>query len=173
MPSCFFPVLHPMHSSEGQAQWLCPPGGLGALRPLFLEMEVGVEVAGEMGPMDTSDSTWVPGLARASGWRVAGRPLGGHGVRRGWLSVRCRPGDAGGAPPRLRPRPPGSAPRGRGGRGRRGGPAPSPAQGGGSCCAQRGRLVSADSSGEPALSHSFLGQSGQVGGQWCPAPQER
>lgn len=106
MPSCFFPVLHPMHSSEGQAQWLCPPGGLGALRPLFLEVEVGVEAAEEMGPMDTSDSAWVPGLARTSGWRVAGRPLAGHGVRRGWLAPRCRPGDASGAPPRLRPRPP-------------------------------------------------------------------
>lgn len=58
---------------------------------------------------------------------------------------------------------------GRGGRGRRA--APSPAQGGGACCALRGRLVSADSSGEAVLSHGVLGQSGRVGGQG--APRER
>lgn len=80
----FFLCLHPMHSSEGQAQWLCP-SRRPPPQPLFLEVEVGVEAAGEMGSMDTSDSTWVPSLARTSGWRVAGRPLGGHGVRRGWL----------------------------------------------------------------------------------------
>lgn len=121
VPGGFIPVLHPMRSSEGQAQWLCPPGGLGALRPLFLEVEVGVEAAGDRGPMDPSNSTWAPGLARTSGWGGAGRPLGGHGVGRGWLALRCRQADASGAPPRLRPRPPGPAPRGRGGRGPRGG----------------------------------------------------
>lgn len=166
MPSCFFPVLHPMHSSEGQAQWLCPPGGLGALRPLFLEVEVGVEAAEEMGPMDTSDSAWVPGLARTSGWRVAGRPLAGHGVRRGWLAPRCRPGDASGAPPRLRPRPPGPAPRGRGGRGPRGGaPTAQPGAASRRSSGTRGREDSRSPPASAASLRPFCRMPGTLGAQ--------
>lgn len=166
MPSCFFPVLHPMHSSEGQAQWLCPPGGLRALRPLFLEVEVGVEAAGEMGSMDTSDSTWVPSLARTSGWRVAGRPLGGHGVRRGWLAPRCRPGDASGAPPRLRPRPPGPAPRGRGGRGPRGGaPTAQPGAASRRSSGTRGREDSRSPPASAASLRPFCRMPGTLGAQ--------
>ena len=124
-PVVFFPVLHPMHSSEEQAQRPCPPGGLGAPRSLPLKVGVGmqgVEGAGERGPMDTPDSTWAPGLPRTAGWRVRGRPSGGHGARRGWHTVRCRPYDGTCALSWLlpRPAPPGPAPRGGGGRGPRG-----------------------------------------------------
>lgn len=112
-PVVFFPVLHPMHSSEEQAQWPCPPGGLGAPRSLPLKVGVGMkgmEGAGERGPTDTPDSTWAPGLPRTAGWRVRGRPFGGHGARRGWHTVRCRPHDGTCALPRLLPRPPLPAP---------------------------------------------------------------
>lgn len=80
VPGGFLPVLHPTHSSEGQAQWLCPPGGLGALRPPFLEVEVGAEAAGERGP-------WTPPT-----------PLG----LRAWLAPRA--GEGRGDPGRSRSR---------------------------------------------------------------------
>lgn len=79
VPSCFFPVLHPTHSSEGQVQGPCPPRGLWVPRPLPLKVGVGVNVrksgGGGRGALPTPPGRQAWLALQAGEWGGGGHPL--------------------------------------------------------------------------------------------------